>query len=134
MKPSNWRLYFDAFVASRISTPFIWGVNDCALFAADCVLATTGQDFAKGDLRGHRTARQALRTLRARGGLYGLATGALGPAVSVGLADEGDVMLVKVGKREALGICSPLGVVLGPSPSGLGSLPMSAAIVCWKVN
>jgi hypothetical protein len=35
---------FHEFLISRARAPFVWGVNDCALFAADGVLAITGVD------------------------------------------------------------------------------------------
>jgi hypothetical protein len=38
-------------IMSRASTPFKWGENDCALFAADAILSMTGIDIAS-DFRG----------------------------------------------------------------------------------
>ncbi len=51
----NWdtRAYHD-FLIERASTPFEWGVNDCALFAADGIQAITGVDIA-ADFRGKYT-------------------------------------------------------------------------------
>jgi len=42
---------FHLFLLARAKTPFAWGENDCALFAADGILAITGVDIA-GDFRG----------------------------------------------------------------------------------
>lgn len=42
---------FNQFLIDRKTMPFKWGTNDCALFAADGVLAFTGIDLA-ADFRG----------------------------------------------------------------------------------
>lgn len=39
------------FLLSRKDTPFTWGENDCCMFAADAIQATTGIDIA-ADFRG----------------------------------------------------------------------------------
>lgn len=51
-RPHFWHTSgFSAFMHSRKDTPFVWGVSDCALFAADGILAITGTDIAS-DFRG----------------------------------------------------------------------------------
>ncbi len=40
-----------AFLLARARAPFVWGANDCALFAADAIEAMTGVDIAS-DFRG----------------------------------------------------------------------------------
>jgi hypothetical protein len=45
---------FHEFLLSRAHTPFTWGDNDCALFAADGVKAITDVDIAS-DFRGKYT-------------------------------------------------------------------------------
>lgn len=129
----DWRLRLDALVHERTSVPFVWGVQDCALWAADCVLAITGIDLA-ADLRGHRSARQALRTIRKHGGLFSIATRALGPAAGVHNASEGDVLLVGMGKRVALGVMLPGPMVVGPGATGLCAAPLSDALCAWRVG
>lgn len=42
---------YHAFLLARAKAPFKWGANDCALFAADGILAITGVDIA-ADFRG----------------------------------------------------------------------------------
>lgn len=42
---------FHDFLLERAKTPFAWGANDCALFAADGIRAITGVDIAS-DFRG----------------------------------------------------------------------------------
>lgn len=129
----DWRLQFDALISQRMHAPFAWGVNDCALFAADCVAAVTGQDPAP-HLRGHRTARQALRTIRDHGGLFGIASRALGAPAGVHNAAEGDVLLVGMGKRTALGVMLDGGMLVGPGTGGLCSAPLTDALCAWRVG
>jgi len=63
-KKQNWeRECFDTFLRERTKQPFAWGTNDCALFAADAVLANTGTDIAS-DFRGkYNTQLGSLRTI-----------------------------------------------------------------------
>lgn len=132
-KTPDWRLHFDAFLASRLRAPFVWGVNDCAIFAADAVLAMTGQDPAPAGLRGHRTARQATRSLHRHGELQGIATAALGEPVLTADPAEGDVVLVRTGKRQALAIANGQGGAFGPAAAGLAVAPLSGPVLCWRV-
>lgn len=129
----DWRLHLDALISERMSQPFVWGVNDCALFAADAVKAITGVDLADG-LRGHCTAHQALRTTQRNGGLFGIASRALGAASGVHNAREGDVLLVGMGKRTALGVLLEDGMLVGPGAGGLCSAPLSDALCAWRVG
>jgi hypothetical protein len=71
-----------------------YGRTDCALTAADAVLAQTDWDPAVG-LRGrYKTAAGAARVIRRHGGLEALATAVLGPPLlSPLLAQTGDVAL-----------------------------------------
>jgi hypothetical protein len=61
----DWDTYaFDPFLSERADMPFEWGSNDCALFAADAILANTGTDVAD-DFRGKYTTQLgALKTIR----------------------------------------------------------------------
>jgi hypothetical protein len=131
MRHPDWQLRYEALMAQRARTPFAWGVNDCVLFAADCTQALTGQDHAAAH-RGYASAREALVAVKAAGGLHAIATAALGPAVSPLMAGVGDVCLVQVGRRQALGVCNGT-TVLGPSPAGLVAVPLDRAVAAWKV-
>lgn len=132
MRHHDWQIRFEAYIAQRRAAPFAWGVNDCAVFAADCVLAITGQDPAPPALRLHKTQKQALRALERHGGLNGIATAALGQPVSAQQATVGDVVLVKVGKRDALAICNGQ-TAFGPSARGLVAVGMDTATLAWRV-
>jgi hypothetical protein len=126
----DWQLRLEAFARERTPRPFEWGSNDCALFAADCVQALTGQQVCP-ELRGY-DGRGALRLLEEHGGLHGLASKALGEPIPPVFATVGDVVLVRMGEGEALGICNG-GVVIGPGPDGMAVVGMEAALAAWRV-
>lgn len=128
----DWQRRLEAFARERARMAFSWGINDCALFAADAVEAITGQRLCE-ELRGHKDARAALRTLRQAGGVRGVATRALGEPVSVLMARIGDVVVIQAGKREALAVCNG-GTAMAPGPHGVVHVSMAQARVAWRVG
>src|ERR1700682_4560700 len=51
LRPEDWVKSFHDFLLARANEPFVWGEHDCALFAADGILAISGVDIA-ADFRG----------------------------------------------------------------------------------
>lgn len=124
----DWPARMRALIADRLHMPFEWGKHDCALFAADAVVAQTGIDPAE-DLRG-LNARRAMRVVRANGGLAALATRALGePGDLVG---PGDIVLCENGGREVLAVFNG-SLALAPGATGLVGMPPSSARAAWRV-
>jgi hypothetical protein len=110
--------------------PFEWGTNDCCLFAANAVLAMTGEDYAK-PYRGYKTAKGALSRLKDIG-VAGVATNALGAPKAPLFAQRGDVVSFETGDGIALGVC--IGAkIAAVGQDGLVMLPMSQAIQAWSV-
>lgn len=128
----DWDLHLEAFVQARLRMPFAWGRNDCALFTADAVQAMTGKRLCE-ELRGHATARQALRVLAEVGGVRGVAARALDEPIPLLMAKVGDVVIIEVGKREALAICNG-GTAIAPGPAGMVAVPMAHARAAWRVG
>ena len=129
----DWRLRFDALITERLRAPFAWGTNDCALFAADNVLALTGIDPAWG-MRGHTSARQAARTLRQLGDLATLVDLNLGASCAPYGAVQGDVVMVPMGGRLALGVYLNAESAVGPGAYGLLQTSMANAVCAWRVG
>jgi hypothetical protein len=126
----DWPARLDAFLADRSRQPFEWGVNDCALFAADAVLAMTGVDFAVS-FRGYRSGRGAGKLLRECRHLSGIASALLGEPMEPGFAQRGDVVLVAGPARNSLGIC--LGAhYAGPGKFGVEYGPIDRALSAWR--
>jgi hypothetical protein len=130
---ADWRLCLDVLVRERTHQPFAWGSNDCALFAADCVRAITGVDVA-AHLRVYKDARGATVMLQAYGGLMALATQLLGAPAGIRNATAGDVVLVRMSKREALGILFDHDTLIGPGAQGITVASMSDALCAWRVG
>lgn len=128
----DWQLRLEAFARERADAPFAWGVNDCALFAADAVQAMTGVHLCPG-LRGYRGVRDGVRALAAVGGVRGLAGAALGEPIQVAFARPGDVVVVQAGKREALAVCNGQ-TAIAPGQHGAVAFPMKHALAAWRVG
>jgi hypothetical protein len=128
----DWQSRLDRCLHERRTIAFAWGSNDCALFAAACVEAETGQDLA-ADLRGYASETAALRIIAEHGGLEAIVTARLGKPVSPMLARVGDVGLVRVQAGECLAVCGGYHWH-APGPTHMEILPMDAARVAWRVG
>jgi hypothetical protein len=126
----DWSARLQALVARRLTAPFVWGSNDCGLFAADNKLALTGVDPA-ADLRGrYASEREARRLLRPLGGLVRVACARFGPEVPPELAQRGDVGLCVNERRVLLAVCNG-DHWLAPAAHGL--VPLERAQRAWRV-
>lgn len=121
----------DSFIEGRLGAPFVWGANDCALFAADAMLALHGVDFAKAYRGKYNTEKAAQRLIKRAGGLSAIVDKAgldyvEHPAV-------GDVVLVGHEDGESLGVC--VGAhVYSVGKAGLVRLPLNSVLRAWRVN
>lgn len=126
----GWQSRLAAYLRTRARQPLVWGVNDCALFAAGAVHAITGRAVPMPAYSGPRAG---LRTIRALGGLAAAATRELGEPIAPQLATVGDVVLMPAGRRHvALAVCNGA-TALAPSSQGTAAYPMRAAIAAWRV-
>ena len=53
----HWPRLLSEAIQAAAQTPWSWATDNCALFTADCVLAMTGTDIAKGYRGRYKTAR-----------------------------------------------------------------------------
>jgi hypothetical protein len=121
--------------AARIRT-FTYGAFDCALFAADCVLAITGVDHA-ASFRGYDSRIAAYRIIAEHGSLAGLLTALLGEPIEPAFAGRGDVVLAEIpvaeGEGESVGIC--LGAFCAfPKDVGFALHPRTVAQLSWRIR
>lgn len=132
----GWPLILAQKVREARDTPFVWGEHDCALFAADTVLAMTGEDFAEQFRGTYSTALGAEKALRKAGfdSLWAYATHCFGtPLQDTLTARRGDLVLVETTNGPALSIC------FGPSAAAAGAdglvfLPTSHWVSAWRVG
>jgi len=138
MRREDWAERLVELVEARRDTPFEWGSHDCALFAADCVVAMTGVDHA-ADFRGaYTSARGAMDALGQRG-LDGLLDDIF-PRIDPGFMQRGDICAVardaaaRAHELElALGVCLGLQVAV-PGVDGLQFIPSRRALHAWRVE
>ena len=129
----DWQGRLCACLAERWARPFEWGRQDCALFAADCMLACTGSDPA-ADLRGtYSDAAGAARIVSAHGGLAAIAEARAGEEVAPQLAQIGDIGLVENAGRDCLAVCAGHGWIV-PAADGLATATMESATRAWRLT
>lgn len=99
------RLY--ALLERKRFQEFEWGEHDCCSFAAAAVAAVSGQQISVPG--SYTSARQALRVVRALGGLPTAVTAALGSEpVPASHAQRGDIVLLRQPRSfdgHALAVC-----------------------------
>lgn len=133
MRVDNWLSKLHQFVESRRRTPYQWGVNDCGTFSADAIEVVTGADPI-ADIRGQWTDEaSAMQLLEANGGIVGLANRYFpGRRKEREMAQEGDLVLVKVEGKHSLAICVGR-YAAAPGDDGVLLTEMTEARAVWEV-
>ena len=94
MKKLNWAIDFLDFVESRHDTPFTWGTNDCAIFAADATMTMGVPDPVPNSRGKYSTEAGAKRHLKSQyGDLYAVWDRVFERLENVNYAQNGDVVL-----------------------------------------
>lgn len=132
----DWPERLAGYINLCLKRPFVWGENDCCLFAMDCVQEMTGVDLAK-PYRGYKTQIQALRLLNRHGGIAGIAETV---AEKHGIAEippltsqRGDVCLFDIGRGDTLGIRAGEHI-FAPGRQGLVGFPVLQGIRAWRIG
>ena len=130
----GWEQTLAGVTRAAMRKPHAWGLHDCALFAADCVAAITGEDFA-ADLRGtYETEDDARRVLAEMGCLdVGDLASRYLPEIDVPEARRGDVVMMEGEYGPFLAIVDGISAV-GPAARGLTHTPMTSALRAWRVG
>lgn len=124
------------FLKDRSVASFVWGENDCCVFAADAVLVQTGRD-PMHRLRGsYDDEAGAARILSKPGGLRDMVSAWLPgePLPLVTIAQRGDVVLFESGAGPALGICVGDKFAAVSRDGGIGYFSMRHALTAWRVE
>jgi hypothetical protein len=133
----KWESLFADWVESAQRTPFKWGENDCALHAAKCVLAITGEDPGE-DFRGtYKTKIGAGRALVKNGfkSLEEVGDDRFGPRVSINQARRGDIVLGELDTGKTMLVYLG-GEYLAPSEQGAQVVPRSVVNdeIVWRIG
>lgn len=128
----DWPRRLEAQILASRNAKFEWGKSDCAMFAADAILAMTGVDLA-ADFRGKYSDEAGAR------GLFESAIAHASqvlPAIDLGFARRGDLVLTRNGSADpGLGIVGLDGrSALCASDRGFIHVPRVRWIRAWKVT
>lgn len=134
----DWRSRLFAAIQNS-NVPFQWGENDCALFAARCVQAVVGVDYADGWRGTYSDMAGAIGALAAHGyaDLPSLVIGLLGAESEIhpSQARRGDLVLIQTESalRWAIGVVDHerIGVM---TATGYGTEDRSKASRAFKVG
>ena len=143
VRRADWPERLAHFLDGRGNMPFAWGLNDCALFAADCVWELTGVDPAH-DLRGSYGSREEAAAVLARhGGLPALVVQRLPAYLSPLQCHRGDVVCVQAPPDEpelaadcrwTLGIVAGNGYWAAPGVRRIAYRPMAEVLHAFAVG
>ncbi len=104
MRNPDWAKRLHEAIQAAIERPFLWGENDCCLFAADCCAAVCGVDPA-ADYRGRYTTETgAKRALAKRHGSLEAAWDACFQRVEPAMAQRGDVCVHEAPEGRAVAV------------------------------
>lgn len=131
-----------AYLHAHEQDKFVWGENDCSLFAANCVQALTGVDIAS-DFRGRYTDQtSAFALIKEITGGTSVADAAAYCAEKHGLtewkfplqAQRGDLVVVKNGENVIAGVVDSSGkFVAAMGDSTIVRIPLRQIQRAWKV-
>lgn len=126
---SDWQQRMTEALMNRRHNP-----GDCAIFAADMVLAMTGEDHATGFRGRYATIRGGIRKLRAAGYRDHVSFVEYHfTEIELVQALPGDIMVIDADEGLALGIVQGSGGVYVPTPTGIGIVPVSTAVRAFRV-
>ena len=134
-RPADYSQRLDLFLAEKRHEPFLWGVNDCCLFACDWLAILTGKDLAE-NLRGYKSALEGWRLVKSLGGVDQIARDrckAQGwPEVHPHYARRGDVVTFETKHGAALGVsCGHVGAFAGIG--GTVFHPLPSFKTAWRI-
>lgn len=141
MRFSDWETRLEAHLTSVWNNDFQWGVHDCALFAAGCIEAITGQDVAtqfRGTYATEDDAYEVIQTF-AGAGLHALAEKIADTfkfvEVEANFAQRGDAALCEETERNVLGVIDFSGrSVMIAGIKGVVKRPLSCIKRAWRIE
>ncbi|ATA23545.1 hypothetical protein BIY26_09550 [Brenneria goodwinii] len=104
MRRYDWQKQLIDVIRAAEKRPFSWGKNDCLLFAADCVAAMCGQDFAAQYRGTYDNEVGAKKVLLKTHGTLEKAIGSCLTEVPVKQAQRGDVAIINNNGSRCAGI------------------------------
>lgn len=132
----DWGSRLAALVEERRDAPFAWGRHDCAMFAADAVLAITGRDPLAAWRGAYSTEEGGAAITDPAGGFEAFMVAAFAdhgsPDCPVAFAQRGDVALIQLRNLVSLAVVLD-GVVAAPGTDGIEFLRPRVVRRVWAV-
>jgi hypothetical protein len=141
-----WPELLHDYIERKRYGPFVWGKNDCCLFACDAVFEMTGFDLAIQFRGRYDSALSAVKAMRAFAGsdfetahLVGAVANKIAAThsiqeVPVLMAQRGDVVLLLGQRGESLGVVGLRGDrAFAPGEEGLESVAVNQCLKAWRI-
>lgn len=132
----NWNDRLWENLLRHLERPFVWGANDCVLFAANHIdeICASSVYVAVLERWSYSDAAGAARIIAKNGGLRSLVSGLLGEPVSIGACRIGDICLVNIDGRDTIVVHDGT-KLLGPSaPKGIERARWEDAVCGWRIG
>lgn len=134
MRKQGWEKRLEDYFGAQWDLPFIWGENDCVLFAANAAQLLVDRDLMPEIMsyKPYDKAR-AVELIRDAGGSIINIFDKHFPQKLKKFAQRGDIAVVKHGGMEAAGVVSGRYVIC-KAQHGLTFINIADAIKCWSVE
>lgn len=135
MRNQGWEKRLEVYLENQSDKPFVWGKNDCVLFAALGASEVLGRDLSEEiGSYGQYDEETAAGIIAAHGGIRGIFDKHF-PRKLKTMVQRGDIALVNVQGNEVAGIVDNTGrhVAVKRIDGKLGHIPMKQIICAWGV-
>lgn len=134
MRTEGWEKRFSDYLDKMRLKPFIWGENDCMMFAAKAYEVITGNN-CYSQYGQYDSEESAMGIINSNGGLNNIIKKELGRGSKVILsAKRGDIALLKI-PALTCGIVDDSGQFIAvPSEKGLVRYPLLKAWRIWSIE
>jgi hypothetical protein len=134
MRKQGWEKRLTDFLEAQRKLPFVWGQNDCVLFASKAANEVVDRDLTPEMLGyGEYDKARAIEILREHGGdISGIFDKHFKRKVK-SMAQRGDIALVKHKDQKAAGVIVGR-YVMCKTLDGMINVPMNDAIIVWGVE
>lgn len=131
MRVDAWQEALEREFAQARDRRFRWGVHDCCQFAARCAKAVTGRDRRYRFPR-YRNEAEALKLIAKFTDMQGLLTRAFGDPVHPSRANDGDIVLIDMGRGLQPAVCRGL-ECFAPGARHLEHRRTLDAVAAWNI-
>jgi hypothetical protein len=129
-RTEGWERVLDAEIEKARRLPFSWGIHDCVTWAANVVLAMTGEDLIPEFRGGYQTKLEAYRLILQTGESLAACVDARLARSPIAFARRGDVVC----RENALAICTGIHSFFITEDQGLQPIKTQHCEMAWRVG